>query len=118
MILGVCFVTVAGVSVRVWVRRLEEGGLTCHYGAHQEEDTEEYVSCQCAEAVHDLPLADGEENSKDLRKWERSGAELLAIQTDPELLSLTCAEQLRRPDEVPSDSGYVSSTANSKPRGR
>lgn len=94
------------------------GGLTCHYRAHQEEDAEEYVSCQRAEAVHDLPLADGEENSKDLRTWQRSGAELLGIQTDSELLSLTCAEQLRRPEEVPSDSGYVSSTANSKPRGR
>lgn len=30
----------------------------------------------------------------------------------------TCAEQLRSPEEVPSDSGYVSSTANSKPSGR
>lgn len=33
-------------------------------------------------------------------------------------LNCTCAEQLRSPDEVPSDSGYVSSTANSKPSGR
>lgn len=98
--------------------RRSEGGLTCQYRAHQEEDAEEYVSCQCAEAVHDLPLADGEENSKDLQTRERSGAELLGIQADSELLSLTCAEQLRRPEEVPSDSGYVSSTANSKPRGR
>lgn len=95
------------------------GWITCHYRAHQEEDTEEYVSCQRAEAVNDLPLADGEENTKDLRMWEQSsGAELLGIQTRSELLSLTCAEQLRRPEEVPSDSGYVSSTANSKPRGR
>ena len=27
----------------------------------------------------------------------------------------TCAEALRRPEEVPSDSGYVISAANSKP---
>ena len=31
---------------------------------------------------------------------------------------ITWAEPLSRPDEVPSDSGKVSSTANSKPRGR
>lgn len=30
----------------------------------------------------------------------------------------TCAETLRSPDDVPSDSGYVNSAANSKPRGR
>jgi hypothetical protein len=30
----------------------------------------------------------------------------------------TCADTLRRPDDTPSDSGYVSSTANSNPRGR
>lgn len=30
----------------------------------------------------------------------------------------TCADTLRRPDDTPSDSGYVSSTANSKPKGR
>ena len=55
------------------------GGLTCHYRAHQEEDTEEYVCCRCAEAVHDLPLADGEQNSKDLQPWQRSGAEIMGI---------------------------------------
>lgn len=52
------------------------------------------------------------------RGQEQTGAELLGSQTDHEPLSLTCTEQLRRPEEVPSDSGYVSSTANSKPRGR
>lgn len=31
---------------------------------------------------------------------------------------LTCADTLRRPDDVPSDSGYVNSAANSKPSGR
>lgn len=52
-------------------------GLTCHYCAHQEKDAEEYVSRQRAEAVHDLPLGDGEENSKHLptlKQTVRSGA--------------------------------------------
>lgn len=40
--------------------------LTCNYCADQNKDTEKDVSCQRAEAVHDLPLADGEYNSKHL----------------------------------------------------
>lgn len=58
------------------------GGLTCHYCAHQEKDAEEYVSRQRAEAVHDLPLADGEEDSKHLPTLELSGPEPLGILTD------------------------------------
>lgn len=71
------------VSDAFWKHRCvcwgEEGGLTCHYCAHQEEDAEEDVSRQRAEAVHDLPLGDGEENSKDLPTLEQSGAEPLGI---------------------------------------
>lgn len=60
----------------------EGGGLTCHYGAHQKKDAEEYVSRQRAEAVHDLPLADGEENSKHLPTSQQSGAGPLGILSD------------------------------------
>lgn len=62
----VCIVT-AAVCVRLIKGQKVGGGLTCQYRAHQEEDAEEYVSRQCAEAVYDLPLADGEENSKGLQ---------------------------------------------------
>lgn len=58
------------------------GGLTCHYCAHQEKDAEEYVSRQRAEAVHDLPLGDGEENSKHLPTLKQSGPEPPGILTD------------------------------------
>lgn len=95
----------------------EGAGLTCHYRAHQEKDAEEYVPRQRAEPVHDLPLADGEEDSKHLSEVGDS-QKLLAILANSQGLGPTCAEQLRSPEEVPSDSGYVSSTANSKPRGR
>lgn len=57
------------------------GGLTCHYCAHQQKDAEEYVSRQRAEAVHDLPLGDGEENSEHLPTLKQSGPEPLGILT-------------------------------------
>lgn len=71
-----CFVTAAVCVCVCLLKGHAVWGLTCHYGAHQEEDAEEDVACQCAEVVHDLPLADGEENPKDLRRWRRSEAEL------------------------------------------
>lgn len=63
----VCIVTAAAVCAFVKGSECRSWGVTCQYRAHQEEDAEEYVSWQCAEAVHDLPLADGEENSKGLQ---------------------------------------------------
>lgn len=41
-------------------------GLTCHYCANEKKHREEDVSCQCAEPVDDLPLADGEYNAEHL----------------------------------------------------
>lgn len=62
-----CFVTAAVCAFDKGSGSLVGGGLTCQYCAHQEEDAEENVSRQRAEAVYDLPLADGEENSKGLQ---------------------------------------------------
>lgn len=69
-------------SLRLLEAQEGGGGLTCHYCAHQEKDAEEYVSRQRAEAVHDLPLGDGEENSKHLPTLKQSGPEPLGILTD------------------------------------
>lgn len=41
--------------------------ITCHNSPQEQEGTKKEVSCLCPKAIHDLPLADGEGNTKNLQ---------------------------------------------------
>lgn len=50
-----------------WSRRTLKILITCHNGPQDQDRTKQEVSCLCPKAIHDLPLANGEGNTKNLQ---------------------------------------------------
>lgn len=48
-------------------RRTRKILITCHNGPQEQDGTKQEVSCLCPKAIHDLPLANGEGNTKNLQ---------------------------------------------------
>lgn len=48
-------------------RRIPKILITCHNSPQEQDRTKQEVSCLCPKAIHDLPLANGEGNTKNLQ---------------------------------------------------
>lgn len=55
--------------------------ITCHNGPQEQEGTKQEVSCLCLKAIHDLPLANGEGNTKNLQTKVMSSCTVIIKQS-------------------------------------
>lgn len=90
--------------------------ITCHDGPQEQKGTKKEISCLCPKVIHDLPLADGEGNTKNLQTNKGSIKLYCYYKAAQRISQLTkVSEHTCQPSCWPSEAKVVTNTPNGTP---